>query len=147
MLNVIARRVRVLQTNEVKGPLDTISLIYRTQGGIGAFWRGMSGYSMVAARPAISQAVFDQAKRAYLVRTGRSITSLLTFGEALACGAVGRFAATVICYPCFKLKVLAQSGKGSLAEVWEKEGAAGVYKGLCVTVLVPCQPSCIRRGS
>ena len=65
----------------------------------------MSGYVMVAARPAIGQAVFDQAKRAYLLRTGRPITALLTFGEALACGAAGRLVATLICYPCFKLKV------------------------------------------
>ena len=90
----------------------------------------MSGYIMVAARPAIGQAVFDQVKRAYLLRTGRPITALLSFGEALACGAIGRFAATLVCYPCFKLKVLAQSGKGSLMDVWKTEGTAGVYKGL-----------------
>ena len=90
----------------------------------------MSGYIMVAARPAIGQAVFDQVKRAYLLRTGRPISALLSFGEALACGAIGRFAATVLCYPCFKLKVLAQSGKGNLMEVWRDEGVVGVYKGL-----------------
>ena len=63
--------------------LETCRIVYRTQGGLPAFWRGMSGYIMVAARPAISQGVFDQTKRFYLERTGRPITALLTFNEAL----------------------------------------------------------------
>ena len=50
-------------------------------------------------------------------------------GRSQACGAVGRFVATFICYPCFKLKVLAQSKKGNIKELYDKEGVAGVYKG------------------
>ena len=50
-------------------------------------------------------------------------------GRPQACGAVGRFVATFICYPCFKLKVLAQSKKGNIKELYDKEGVAGVYKG------------------
>ena len=42
---------------------------------------------------------------------------------------MGRFVATFICYPCFKLKVLAQSKKGNIKELYDKEGVAGVYKG------------------
>ena len=73
------------QTNPdlTSGMLETCRIVYRTQGGLPAFWRGMSGYIMVAARPAISQGVFDQTKRFYLERTGRPITALLTFNEAL----------------------------------------------------------------
>ena len=45
------------QTNPdlTSGMLETCRIVYRTQGGLPAFWRGMSGYIMVAARPAISQ--------------------------------------------------------------------------------------------
>ena len=55
------------QTNtDVKSLGETISRVYSGKdgggGGLRAFWRGMSAYYLVAARPAISMAVFDQAR-------------------------------------------------------------------------------------
>eukprot|EP01051_Picozoa_sp_SAG22_P007735 SAG22_NODE_554_length_9135_cov_3.635569_8_plen_279_part_00 len=119
------------QTNtDVKSLGETINRVYTGKdgrgGGIGAFWRGISAYYLVAARPAISIAVFDQVKRLYLLRKGLPISSLISFKEAFLFGALGRLVATLICYPCFKMKVLAQSGKGSVMQV------GAVVMGPCV---------------
>jgi hypothetical protein len=57
------------QTNpDAKNLRDSIARIYAGKaggdgrGGIGAFWRGISAYFLVAARPALSIAFFDQAR-------------------------------------------------------------------------------------
>ena len=74
-------------------------------------------------------------------------------GRSQACGAVGRFVATFICYPCFKLKVLAQSKKGNIKELYDKEGVAGVYKGFWsemargITPGDSCEPAMVESYS
>eukprot|EP01047_Picozoa_sp_COSAG01_P007827 COSAG01_NODE_300_length_19226_cov_41.536519_28_plen_169_part_00 len=101
--------------------LTTTRTVYK-QGGLVAFWRGMEGYVMVGARPAISLMVFDQVKRAYLLRMGRPITSLVSFGEAFLIGALGRLVATLICYPCFQQKCRRQAGQSGMLVLLREEG-------------------------
>eukprot|EP01049_Picozoa_sp_SAG25_P016039 SAG25_NODE_3495_length_1062_cov_0.913811_1_plen_180_part_00 len=113
--------------------LTTTRTLYK-QGGLVAFWRGMEGYVMVGARPAISLMVFDQVKRAYLLRMGRPITSLVSFGEAFLIGALGRLAATLICYPCFQQKCRRQAGQSGMLVLLREEGLGGLYKGFAAEV-------------
>jgi hypothetical protein len=56
-----------IQTNtETRSIGETVRRVYRGEaggdgrGGLGAFWRGISAYFLVAARPAISIGIFDQ---------------------------------------------------------------------------------------
>ena len=101
---------------------------------------------MLCINPAITYTVFEQLKARWLARRrgGKRARSLST-AEAFWIGAFAKAVATVVTYPYIRAKVLlqkkrpaggdgdgydAQTASGVLAQVLEKEGARGMYRGL-----------------
>merc|ERR1711871_274418 len=123
-----------LQTADTPMTLpEAISSIYRTKGWQG-FYSGVGGCFALAFKPAISNAVFDQAKAAYLgsVRAAAN----LSFGEGFFLGAVGRVIATLFCYPFLRARILASADKGGtgspldmIMEQIKEGGFAALYSG------------------
>ena len=82
------------------GVFETVSSLW-AEGGAGRFYAGASGYLGQAWRPAIQQAIFEQAKKWYQIRTGvvgphsdddnwPERPPELEFIEAFLLGALGR---------------------------------------------------------
>ena len=132
-LEVIAMRMALSNTTPT-GAARQIA----AKDGLAGFYRGAAFYLALACKPAVQQAVFDRVKATYLTSKGLAPTTALSFGEAFLLGAVGRIIATVLTYPFFRAKQIAQAGgnkKGSSASPEEKSkerrkgarAAAGIF--------------------
>jgi hypothetical protein len=123
----------VLQTAEEPLTLpQAVGKIYR-EGGLAGFYSGVQAQFGLAFKPAISNAVFDQIKDAYLIRNS---LSNLTFFEGFGLGAVGRVIATMFTYPYLRARILASAGKGGtgnpmsmIAKQIQEGGVASLYSG------------------
>ena len=100
------------------------------------YYKGISAYALLCWKPSLQYTVYEQVKKAWVAtRVDKSLTAI----EAFVLGMVARTIATVVVFPFVRAKVLMQTSsaeggstnvKDLLLEVYEKDGMAGLFKGL-----------------
>lgn len=142
-LPIDAWTTRIQTTNEA--PMAILLSMLR-EPNKGAWYNGLSAYTLLCLKPALQYTVYEQVK-AWKISHRREKT--LNAGESFLLGMVARTIATVLVFPCLRAKVILQTAKKKgesesddketeestsvvqvLQQVYDKDGFGGFFQGL-----------------
>jgi hypothetical protein len=131
---------RMQSGDGTRGILSHAATIYN-EGGVLAFWEGISSCIATVPDIAIAFYIFDFLKLWWQARTKRT-PELFTSMESFLLGVVAKMTSVSLIYPTRFAKITAQtqskedakrnggSVMGIWAEAWQRKGLSGLYDGL-----------------